>query len=29
MADFMYKNKFVDEDPGAYEDIVFDNVKGD
>lgn len=29
MAEFMYKNKFVDVDPGKYEDIVFDNVTGD
>jgi len=28
MAEFMYKNKFVDVDPGAYEDIVYENVKG-
>ena len=29
MAEFMYKNKFVDVDPGEYKDIVFDNVTGD
>lgn len=28
-AKFMYDNAFLDSDPGSYEDLVFDNVKGD
>ncbi len=29
LAQFMYKNGFIDSDPGTYEDLVFDNVSGD
>ena len=28
MAQFMFENGFIEADPGAYADIVFDNVKG-
>lgn len=28
MARFMYENAFVEADPGAYADLVFDNVQG-
>lgn len=28
MADFMFKNGFIDNEPKAYESLVFDNVKG-
>ena len=28
MARFMYDNAFIEADPGAYENLVFDNVKG-
>ena len=28
MARFMYDNAFIEADPGAYADLVFDNVKG-
>ena len=29
MARFMYENAFIEADPGAYADLVFDNVQGD
>lgn len=29
LAKFMFENGFVDKDPGAYENLVFDNVTGD
>lgn len=29
LAKFMFENGFIDSDPGSYEDLVFDNVKGD
>ena len=28
-AQFMFENGFLEADPGTYEDLVFDNVKGD
>lgn len=29
MAEFMYANGFIEEDPGDYKNLVFDNVVGD
>lgn len=29
IAEFMYENGFMENDPGEFEDMVFDNVKGD
>ena len=29
IAQFMFDNQFIDTEPGAYEDLVFDNVQGD
>lgn len=29
MARFMYENAFIEADPGAYADLVFENVSGD